>query len=342
MKRLALLHVAPEQVEVREEDLPGPGPGQVVVRVLCSAISPGTEMLVYRGQAPTDMVLDDSLTALDGTFQYPFRYGYCSVGQVVELGPGVEPTWRDRQVFSFQPHQSYYLAAPTDLLPLPPGVTPEDAVFLPNLETAVNFVMDGRPMIGERVGVFGLGIVGLLTTALLAAHPLGCLAGWDRYEPRRQAAHSLGATHLFDPLAHQPAAVRLALDLNGTDDGRDGFDLLYELSGSPAALNTAISLGGFAARVVIGSWYGTKPAQLDLGGRFHRSRLRLISSQVSSLSPDLLGRWSKGRRLEVAWQHLARLQPSRFITHRFSLAEAAQAFRLIADHPEQTIQVVLV
>jgi threonine dehydrogenase-like Zn-dependent dehydrogenase len=299
-------------------------------------------MLVYRGQAPADMPLDDSLPALDGTFQYPFKYGYSSVGQVVDVGPGVAPAWRDRQVFSFQPHQSFYLAAPSNLLPLPDGVSPDDAVFLPNFETAVNFVMDGRPMIGERVAVFGLGIVGLLTTALLAAHPLDCLAGWDRYPRRRQAARSLGADHLFDPFAQDPDVVRQTLGFYGPEEGRDGFDLLYELSGSPAALNTAISLAGFAARVVIGSWYGTKTAQLDLGGRFHRSRLRLISSQVSSLSPDLLGRWNKDRRIAIAWQHLARLHPARFITHRFPLAEAARAFRLLADHPEETIQVVLV
>ena len=67
-----------------------------------------------------------------------------------------------------------------------------------------------------------------------------------------------------------------------------GADLTYELSGAPAALDQAIRITGFSGRVVIGSWYGTKRASLDLGGRFHRSRIRLISSQVSSLSPELI------------------------------------------------------
>jgi len=54
----------------------------------------------------------------------------------------------------------------------------------------------------------------------------------------------------------------------------------------------------YSGRVVIGSWYGSKPVQLDLGGAFHRSRIRLISSQVSSLAPELSGRWDKSRRFE--------------------------------------------
>lgn len=341
MKRQILYHVAPEQVEIRENDLPEPGQGQVLVGMLCSAISPGTEMLVYRGQAPAGLALDDSISALQGSFQYPFSYGYCSVGEVQATGHGVDPAWRGRRVFSFQPHQSHFLAVPDDLQPLPEGISPEDAVFLPNVETAVNFVMDGRPMIGERVAVLGLGIVGLLTTALLAAHPLSCLAGWDRFEGRRAAARMLGATHVYDPLIQDGEAARQVLGLTETGAGQDGFDLIYELSGQPEVLNTAIALAGFAGRVVIGSWYGAKTAPLALGGRFHRSRMHLISSQVSSLAPDLLGRWNKSRRMAVAWQHLARLRPSRFITQRFPLADAAQAFRLLAEHPEETIQVVL-
>lgn len=341
MKRLVLLHFAPEQVVIDEDELSGPGEGQVLVRVLYTAISPGTEMLIYRGQVPAGMPLDENLPALQGAFRYPFSYGYSSVGQVVETGAGVDPSWRGRLVFAFQPHQSHYISVPGELLPLPPGVSPEDAVFLPNVETAVNFIMDGRPMIGERVAVFGLGVVGLLTTALLASHPLGCLAGWDRYGLRRQAAQALGASFLFDPILHDAQAARAALGFDGSETGQDGFDLLYELSGSPAALNTAVELAGYAARVIVGSWYGSKPAHLDLGGRFHRGRARLISSQVSTIAPDLLGRWSKSRRMQVAWEHLARLRPSRFITHRIPICEAGQAFRLVADHPDLTIQVIL-
>jgi len=119
-----------------------------------------------------------------------------------------------------------------------------------------------------------------------------------------------------------------------------GADLTYELSGSPAALDQAIRVTGYAGRVVLGSWYGSKRASLDLGGRFHRSRIRLLSSQVSSLAPEFSGRWSKERRFSVAWKMLQELKPSRWITHRFPLEEAEQAYRLLDTQPGEALQVL--
>jgi threonine dehydrogenase-like Zn-dependent dehydrogenase len=121
----------------------------------------------------------------------------------------------------------------------------------------------------------------------------------------------------------------------------EGADLAYELSGSPAALDQAIAVTGFNGRIVIGSWYGQKRADLNLGGAFHRSRIRLISSQVSTLTPELSGRWTKSRRLAVAWAALREIDISRLITHRFPLVEAHQAYHMVDESPEQTIQVLL-
>jgi threonine dehydrogenase-like Zn-dependent dehydrogenase len=96
--------------------------------------------------------------------------------------------WKDRLVFAFQPHQSHFLAAPESVILLPDDVSPEAAVFLPNMETAVSLVMDGQPVIGERVGVWGLGVVGLLASRLLVSFPLAQLYTFDPLEWRRAAA----------------------------------------------------------------------------------------------------------------------------------------------------------
>ncbi|MCZ7668829.1 MAG: hypothetical protein M5U34_17320 [Chloroflexi bacterium] len=152
-------------------------PDEILVQTAVSAISPGTEMLLYRGQMPSDMALDDTITALDGVITYPLKYGYAAVGQVVENGQGCCDGVARRFVFAFNPHESHFITKPGDMLPLPDGMEPETAVFLPNMETAVSFVMDGRPVIGERVAVFGQGVVGLLTTSLLAQFPPGGIGG---------------------------------------------------------------------------------------------------------------------------------------------------------------------
>ena len=333
MKRLALYFTAPGQVSVREEGLPTPGNGQLLVQSLLSAISPGTELLIYRGEFPPGLPLDENIPSLQGGFSYPLQYGYATVGRVIAAGPGADPAWEGRLVFAFQPHASYFNSEPGGLIPVPAELSPEQAVFLPNMETAVNFIMDGQPLLGEHVTVFGQGIVGLLTTALLARHPLASLVTLDKYPRRRLASLDSGATACFDP-----QATDLLPRLETIQP--QGADLTYELSGSPAALDQAIRVTGYAGRVVLGSWYGSKRASLDLGGRFHRSRIRLLSSQVSSLAPEFSGRWSKERRFSVAWKMLQELKPSRWITHRFPLEEAEQAYRLLDTQPGEALQVL--
>lgn len=339
MKRQALYFTGPGKVDVREEELSGPAPGQVLVETLASAISPGTELLVYRGQAPAEIPLDETIAEFAGQSSYPMKYGYAAVGRVVDVGSSVDASWQGRSVFSFHAHESHFLSSPSELLQVPDDFTPEEAAFLPNMETAINFLMDGQPLIGERVVVFGQGVVGLLTTALLSRLPLTSLITLDGFPLRREKALALGAHASLDSESAEGQA-RLN-DLLGEDEFDGGADLTYELSGNPAALEQAIARTGFHGRVVIGSWYGRKRCDLNLGGRFHRSRIRLISSQVSTIAPELTGRWSKSRRLQLAFRLLGQVRPAHLITHRFPLAEAAQAYRLLDQRPEEAIQVIL-
>lgn len=336
---LAVHFTAPRQVEVRAQELPDPAPGQVQVQALLSAISPGSELLVYRGQAPEDLPADDTIAALSGDFSFPMQYGYSLVGRVTAAGADVEPGWVGQEVFAFHPHAAAFNCEPQVLLPLPPGLRPEDAVFLPNMETAVNFTMDGRPVIGERVVVLGQGIVGLLCTALLARFPLGALVTLDRHARRRQVSVALGASASLNP--DETDCVLQLRERLAASQRYDGADLVFELSGVPETLNLAIAAAGFGGRIVVGSWYGRKRAALDLGGRFHRARLQLVSSQVSSLAPEFSARWTKTRRLGIAWDALRTVQPAQFITHRFPVQQAAQAYELLDRSPEKTIQVVL-
>ncbi len=330
-KKQSLYFTAPGQVELREELLPAPATGQLLVETIVSAISSGTEMLVYRGQFPEHLV--DANDTLSSGISYPVAYGYACVGRVQELGKQVDKSWLGRLVFSFQPHTTHFFATPEAVFPVPDKFSPEAAAFLPNMETAVNLVQDGAPILGERVMVFGQGVVGLLTTALLQEFPLEMLISADCYACRREASNTLGVTASLDP--DLPDFCSMAREQFGAS-----ADLTYELSGNPSALNDAISLTRFSGRVVIGSWYGEKRTPLDLGSSFHRSRIRLISSQVSSIAPELSGRWDKARRFDVAWSALDRIKPEKWITQRFSLEKAAKAYDLLDRSPSEAIQVV--
>jgi threonine dehydrogenase-like Zn-dependent dehydrogenase len=69
--------------------------------------------------------------------------------------------------------------------------------------------------------------------------------------------------------------------------------------------------------------------------------MQIISSQVSHIAPQWNGRWTQSRRLQLAWQMLAQLRPEKLITHRFPIAQAAQAYQLLDQSPGQAIQVLL-
>jgi 2-desacetyl-2-hydroxyethyl bacteriochlorophyllide A dehydrogenase len=306
----------------------------MLVETMASAISAGTEMLLFRGEAPSEMARDDTIVALMGSLAFPLKYGYAAVGRVAAVGDASLSGWEGRRVFSLHPHESRFLAAAQELIALPAETATEDALFLASMETAVNLVQDVRAVLGERAVVFGQGVVGLLATGLLAAQGLAALVTVDGYARRREASRDIGAQASFDP--HTPnlaSALRRAL-------GGEA-DVALEVSGSPSALNQALEAMAFGGRIIVGSWFGTKPVSLDLGRGFHRRRLSLTSSQVSSLGAGLGPAWTKERRMQVAMHWLSRLQPSRFITHRFALDQAQQAYAFLDHQPDSALQVAL-
>ena len=333
MKRQTLYFTAPGHVELREGPLPQLGAEEVLVETICSAISAGTEMLIYQGRFPRDMETDSVISSLRGSLEYPLAYGYAAVGVIRETGKQVDRSLRDQLVFAFQPHTSHFICKPESLFPIPQSLQPEAACFLPNMETAVNLVQDAAPIFGECVLVLGQGVVGLLTASLLSEFPLERLVTADCFELRRNSSPVPPDWSLdpYSPDFHQEAK-RL---LNGS------ADLTFEVSGRPETLNDALAITGFSGRIVIGSWYGEKRAEIDLGGTFHRSRIKLISSQVSTVSPELAGRWNKARRFNTAWKALARIKPEKWITHHVPIADGEDAYHLLDENPQETIQVIL-
>ena len=322
-------------LDVRTASVPEPAGDQLLVRTICSAISAGTEMLVYRGQLPGQMSLDASLSSRQAPATYPLQYGYACVGEVIGCGSNADTGWLGKRVFSFQPHVSHFIASEDELIPVPDDVGSEAAVFLANMETAVNLVQDGAPGIGEQVVVLGQGIVGLLLSAILATFPLSALYTLDTIKKRRDTSKILGVTDSLDPSADLRSLREQLLSAKGAD-------LIYEVSGVPDALNLAIELSGFDSRIVIGSWYGNKSAAINLGGDAHRNRLKITTSQVSTLAPALNGRWDKSRRFNVAWDMIRRVQPQTLITHQTSLRGAGDLYSLLHNNPDEVLQALFV
>jgi threonine dehydrogenase-like Zn-dependent dehydrogenase len=335
MAARALYFPGDRSVEVREEPVSDPAPDELRVRARVSAVSPGTERQVYRGDPPPDVAAADRFRSLSGS--YPLRYGYAVVGDVVAVGRAVPDDRVGETVFAFHPHQTEFCVPVEDTFAVPDDVAPRTAALFPTAETAVTVALDARPAVGERAVVFGQGPVGLATTALLAAHPLDETVAVDPRGERRRLAAAHGATETL-----APGAVRDRFAPSSPapgDAAPDGADLAVELSGVPSALDDAVAVTGYDGRVLVGSWYGTDPVELDLGARFHRSRVAVESTQVSTIDPARRGRWTRERRAATAWRHLDRLDADALLPETVPLDDAPAAYDRL-DGPESPLGVV--
>ena len=337
--RRSLFFVSPYRVSIKREPIPSPGEGEILVETVLSSISAGTELLVYRNLFPRGLPVDETIPGFQQKFGYPIKYGYSAVGRVIACGADLEKEWRGKSVFSFHPHESHFLATPEEVIALPPDLPLGQAVLLPGIETSIHLLSEGRPLIGERVVVFGQGTIGLITTALLARMDLTNLITLDCHSRRREASVELGAFISLDP--DKKSVTREVRRLLKNGNSYEGADLVFELSGNPDALNQAIAVTGYRGRIVIGSFYGEKRTSLDLGGYFHRSGIRLISSQVSRIPPEISGSWTKARRLGVALHLLKKVELSRLITHRIPVEKAQKGYILLDRRPGKVIQILL-
>lgn len=283
MRARALWTVAPGVAELRAQELPPPGPDQALVVTRASALSRGTERLVFEGRVPPSQWQAMRAPLQLGEFPFPVSYGYAAVGEVRE-GP---PALRGRRVFCLHPHHDAFLAPAAMCVPVPDAVPDRRAVLAANMETALNILWDARPLPGERALVIGAGVVGLLAAHLLAGLPGLDLAVCDRDASRRAVVERLG----------------LRFCTPETAPGER--ELVVHAAASEAGLRLALDRCGFEGRVVEASWFGDRAPALPLGEAFHAKRLALVSSQVGAVAGAMRGRRTHAERLAMALGLLA-------------------------------------
>jgi 2-desacetyl-2-hydroxyethyl bacteriochlorophyllide A dehydrogenase len=327
MTGTAVRFVAPGRVELEEVEVREPAGGELLVRAEYSGISGGTEMLAYRGEVDRELPLDEALGALGGKFAYPFSYGYSVVGRV-ESSRATLP--EGTRVFAFHPHQDLFVVGERDVIPLD-GEDPRRATLLPLVETALQVALDAGPRFGKVVAVLGLGCVGALTGALLGRAGTRVIGSEPRPQ-RRRAAGRLGV----EAVAPEQLAERLEELTHG-----EGVPLVIEASGRPEALADGLRLLAHEGTALVCSWYGTKPVPLPLGAEFHRRRLVIRSTQVSTIPSNLAARWDRRRRRDVARSLLSELRLDSLATHEFPFERAPDAYAAVAGGSPELIHAAL-
>ena len=322
----------PQRVEIRQEPAAPVGPDDVRVRSLVSGVSAGSELLVYRGNAPRDLQPD--LPTVGGDFGFPIKFAYASVGRVIEVGSRVDPAGGGRPRLRAPPASDRVRRA---------GRRSDPAARRPpsRRRGVRREPRDGGhggarcPPSARRSGPrAGQGVVGLLITMLLRRAGATPIVTADLHERRRAASAAAGADHA---LGADVDLVDAVLELT---DGRGWMSRSRSAGARPRSRPASTrrrSPGPSSSR----RGTGPREVSLSLGGRFHRRRLRVVSSQVSTLDPALTPRWDRARRTALVSALLKELPLNELITHRFPLNQAATAYELLDHARGECLQVVL-
>jgi 2-desacetyl-2-hydroxyethyl bacteriochlorophyllide A dehydrogenase len=328
MQSTALWFSGPRQAELRKEKVDEPGPGEVLVKSVCSLISSGTELNFYRGTGR----LDGMTGLMFGTLPFPIKFGYQQIGRILAAGPGSRFSPGDL-VFCRYPHQDIFVVAESGVYAIPDGLTPERAAFANLFCVALNCLLTAPALIGDYVAVSGLGIVGVFASYLSSRTAAG-LVLVDPNPRRRQIPGFAKPVLVLDPSESEAAIKTLT-------DGR-GVDLFIEASGAPAGLQLALNCTGHEGTISVPSWYGSRPAELVLSPEFHMLRQKIISTgpwQPAALS----SRWNRQRTFGTAFNYLKQMDLESFVQiKRVPFEEAPSAYKILDDSNCEFGAVILV
>jgi len=325
---------------ITERPIDDPGhlkPNQVEIKSMYSLISSGTELKIFKG-AFDEAALDVNIKGMeDQSMKYPLSYGYSMVGVVIRCGENVKDPQDllGKIVFSFSPHASHVIVDRESIHIVPDGISPQDAIFMPSVETALSIVHDAHVRLGENVAIYGQGLIGLLVNAILSKY--NC----HQDQSSSSSSPSFGRVTVFDTLPDRLATASImgatqAL-LPSESEAAGPFDVSIEVSGNSKALQSAIDHTRDGGRIVIGSWYGNSNIDLKLGIDFHRSHKTIKTSQVSTIPAELSLLWDKQRRFDLSWELVRSLKPSRLISKILTLDKAQDAYEALDKGQEIAI-----
>lgn len=338
-KELVLL--SPRRVAFNEYADAPLTPSSVRLTTLYSGVSHGTEMLLYRGEAPKfEHKWNDSLRHFDlgrGANDKPLSLGYETVARVDAVGAEVEALAPGDVIWLDAPHRQTHLIdmrAPPPYWRFGEVARREHATFFALCRVALGAVHDAEPVLGGSALVQGAGVVGLLCVQLLRRSGVRHVFAVDRWPERLRLAQRLGAI---------PVSAGDADPVETIKASHGAVDFAIEASGSYEGLASAIRCVAPMGKVVVVSSYGNQDRGVRLGHEFHRNRITLVSSMTVNGCPSPRApHWSLERLNREAAALLCdgSLDIASLITSLVPFDTAPAAYAAIADSVSPPLKVV--
>jgi len=282
MKRQTIVFTDREKAELVETDFAPakPEPGFVLLKTEYTLISPGTERACLLG-------LSDH--------SFPMMQGYSAVATVIESGHGSRLKPGERVLAYRSTHSSIQQMEELCVVRIKDSaIASEDAVFAVTAAMGLQGVRKVRPELGEAVAVMGLGLLGLAAvrcTHLSGAFPLVAI---DFNEKRRKIARKFGADHVFAP--DEPDIREKVREVTG-----GGVNALVEVTGNPAALNSALDLVAPFGRIALVGCSRTPTEKIDFYHKIHKPGISIIGAHnfVRPSNDSYPGYWTMCDDMEM-------------------------------------------
>lgn len=330
MKSLNIYFTGKEQVELKQEEVREPGPGEVLIRARRSLISTGTELTCYSRRF-------DPGTHWDTWVKYPFAPGYSHVGAVIALGTGVEGIQVGDRVATRAGHHQYVICPAARAFLIPSAISDEDAAWFAIASIVQNGVRRAAHQLGEVIVVTGLGILGQLTVQYTRLSGASEVVAIDMSESRLQTAGAHGATQtLLMPVDQARSEVERLT-------GGRGADCAYDVTGHAPVFAYVLGLARTFGKVILLGDAGA-PAQQHLSPDLIRHGLQVIGAHDSNAPASATEHawWTHENMQRLFFQYVERgqMRVSDLITARYHPEEAAKAYADLLRDRSQALGVL--
>ncbi len=339
-----------------EVPVPACGRGGVLVRTRCSIVSAGTEKyslalarksLFGKAKTRPDLVkqvlkkvrtegLKPTIDKVFAKLDEPIALGYSAAGEVVEVGReaiGLKPGDRVA-VAGYATHAEFNFVPKNLCAKIPEGVSYADAAFATIGAIALQGVRQTQPLIGERIAVIGLGLIGLLTVQILKAN--GCaVLGVDPDQERVALARKLGADVAVS------SSPEKACEAFTCGRGADAV-IITAATSSNGPIESAAEMSRHKGRVVAVGLVGLnvprdafyhKELDLRLSMSYGPGRYDPAYEEGGQDYPFAYVRFTEHRNMEsfLYLVQQGKVTPAALVTHRLAFDDALDAYALLED-----------
>jgi threonine dehydrogenase-like Zn-dependent dehydrogenase len=284
-----------DTTEIRRSTVPESTPSQQQVISKFSMVSTGTEKLVLTQQVPSAMQQDMAVPYMEGGFNLPIKYGYAMCG-LLETG---------ERVHLMHPHQNICIVEKESLFFCSDTLPLQRVPLISNMETVINAIWSCDLDSDKPFVICGFGNIGSLLATTL------------------KFFYKKDVVVIEKNLWRQKQAQELGFDLYKENQG---FEVAFNTTAQDAALQYCIDQASEEAQIIELSWYGSCTTKLQLGNHFHKKRLHLISSQVSSIPKKKRQEYNYYKRKQLASSILEHDIFDSLIAHIIPFHEAPSFF----------------